>query len=115
MQLLITDDNQEKLSAIPGMDLSSGARAHKSEGNNSNARVPSHNQKNLELPAWDNTLGNNTAGIQLPFQPAFSATQSDDLGVIQKQEQEPPEQLFANGFGKHPQVQEEWQVQNNIY
>lgn len=109
----MTDNNQEKLRTIPGMDCSSGALAAKSEGNNGSAGVPL-NHKNLDFPAWGSALGNNTAGIQLPFQPTFSATQSENLGVIQKQEQEPLEQLLANGSGKHPQVQEEWQVQNDL-
>ncbi|XP_062099603.1 calmodulin-binding transcription activator 3 isoform X2 [Humulus lupulus] len=91
-----SNNNQEKLSAIPGMDSSAG--------------VSSDHPKNLDFPAWDNTLGNNAASIHLPFQPAFSATQSNNLTAIQKQEQEPFEQLFTNGFGKHPQIQEEWQT-----
>ncbi|PON86147.1 Notch [Trema orientale] len=105
-----TNNNQEKLSAIPGVDFSSGALADKSEGNNSSAGVPSDHHKNLDFPAWDNSSGNNTASIELPFQPAFSVTRSDNLVVVQKQEQEPLEQLFTNGFGKHPQVQAEWQA-----
>lgn len=114
MQLLITDNYQEKLS-VPGMGFSSLALADKSEGNRS-AGVTHDHQKALNFPAWDGTLENDNAGIQLPFQPSFSAAQSDNLGVIQKQEQEPLEQLFPNGFskrpdfGSHPQVQEEWQV-----
>ncbi|EXB29454.1 Calmodulin-binding transcription activator 3 [Morus notabilis] len=114
MQLLITDNYQEKLSSVPGMGFSSLALADKSEGNRS-AGVTHDHQKNLNFPAWDGTLENDNAGIQLPFQPSFSAAQSANLGVIQKQEQEPLEQLFPNGFskrpdfGSHPQVQEEWQ------
>ncbi|KAM6563826.1 hypothetical protein CsatB_023824 [Cannabis sativa] len=91
-----TDNNQEKLSAIPSMDSSAG--------------VSSGHSKNLDFPAWDNTLGNNAASIHLPFQQAFSSSQSNNLTVIQKQEQGPFEQLFSNGFGKHPQIQEDWQA-----
>ena len=107
MQLFVADNYQDKLPAIPGMDFSSLALADKSEANSSRA--------------WDDTLENVAAGVQLPLQPPFSAPQSDNLGVIQKQDQESLEQLFPNGFPKrqdsvsHPQGQEEWQVQNDVY
>lgn len=119
MQLLITDNYQEKLSSVPGMDFSTFAAADKREGNSS-VGVTHDPQKSLNFPAWDGILENTTAGMQLPLQPSFSTPQSANLGVIQKQEQDPLEQLFPNGFSKrpefgtHPQVQDEWQVQNNL-
>ena len=99
----MADNYQEKLPNIPGMNFSSLALADKNEGNSSRA--------------WDDTLENVTAGVQLPFQPPFSAPQSGTLVVIQKQDHEPLEQLFPNGFStrqelfSHPQGQGEWQVQ----
>lgn len=103
----MADNYQEKLPTIPGMDFSSLALADKSEENSRRA--------------WNDTLENVTSGVQSPFQPQFSAPQSDNLGVIEKQDQEPLEQLFPNGFSKrqgfvsHPQGRGEWQVLLSLY
>lgn len=105
---------QEKVSSVPGMDFSTLAAADKRE-DNSSAGVTHDHQKSSNFPAWDGILENTTAGMQWPLQPSFSVPQSANLGVIQKQEQDPLEQLFPNGFSKrpefgcHPQVQDEWQ------
>lgn len=114
-KLLITDDYQEKLPVFSGVDFSSLCQTVKNESTTIEATYDP--RKNLDSPLWENSLVNNSAGTQsLPLQPSFSATPSDNLGIIQKQGQETAGQLLADGFskrqefGSHPQVQEDWKV-----
>lgn len=115
-KLLITDDYQKKLPAFSGVDFSSLPQTVKNE-DSTTVGDTYEPRKNLDIPLWENSLVNNSAGTQsFLLQPSFSATPSDNVGSIQKQGQETTGQLFADGFGKrqefgsHPLVQEDWKV-----
>ncbi|KAF3439335.1 hypothetical protein FNV43_RR17612 [Rhamnella rubrinervis] len=111
--MTFSNDYQEKLPAFPGVDFSSLPQTVKNE-DGATIGATYEPQKNIDIPLWETSLVNNIAGSQsLPLQPSFSATPSDNIGIIQKQGQETSGQLFADGFGKrqefgsHPQVQED--------
>ncbi|KAH7520590.1 hypothetical protein FEM48_Zijuj08G0161200 [Ziziphus jujuba var. spinosa] len=114
--MMFSNDYQGKSSAIPGIDISSLPQTDINEGSKS-VGVTYEPRKNLDFPLRKNILVNTSAGTQsLPLQPSLSAIQSENLGIVQKQEQENFGQLFSEGigqrleFGSQPQVQEEWQA-----
>lgn len=104
------------MSAFPVMNHNSLTRADKTEGSK-NAGVDYDPQRNLPCSYWETNLQNTAAGFSsLPFQPPLSAALSDNFGIIPKHEDEILQQLFTESsserqeFGRHPKVQEEWQV-----
>ncbi|KAM2668067.1 hypothetical protein EV2_019689 [Malus domestica] len=111
-----SNEYQEKLSAIPGVNFSSHTQAYRKE-DVKDAGVTYDPRKNLNSTLWDGALGNFTTGFQpLPFQPPISVTHSDSTGIISKQENETFGHLFTNNFGKkqmyedRPRVQQGWQT-----
>lgn len=113
---MITDNYQEKLSAIPGVNFGSLTQAYKREDGN-DAGVTYEPTKNLNSSLWEAALENSATGFQsLSFQPSFSATHSDTMGIISKQENGMLGDLFTDSFEKKqmceskPRVQQGWQV-----
>ncbi|XP_018499833.2 calmodulin-binding transcription activator 3 [Pyrus x bretschneideri] len=111
-----SNEYQEKLSAVPGVNFSSRTEAYRKEDGN-DAGVTYDPRKNLNSAVWDGALGNITTGFQsLPFQPSISATHSDSIGIISQQENETLGHLFTDNFGKKqnyedkPRVQQSWQT-----
>ncbi|ONI02281.1 hypothetical protein PRUPE_6G187700 [Prunus persica] len=111
-----SNNYQEKLSAIPGVNFGSLTQAYKREDGN-DAGVNYEPTKNLNSSLWEAALENSATGFQsLSFQPSFSATHSDTMGIISKQENGMLGHLFTDSFEKKqmceskPRVQQGWQT-----
>lgn len=114
---MITDDYEEKLSTIPGVDFSELTQAYKRE-DSIDAGDTYEPRKDREFALWDDAE-NSVTGIQsLSFQPSFSATHSDTIGNFPKQENEMLGHQLTDSFDKRlvygienkPKVQQSWQV-----
>ncbi|KAL6220090.1 hypothetical protein ACLB2K_007847 [Fragaria x ananassa] len=109
-----SNDFQEKLSTIPGLDFSSLSQAYKVK-DNFHAGDPYEPRKDRQFALWDD-MENSATGIQ-SFQPSFSATHSDTMGSFPKQEMETLGHLYTESFDKRlvygienrPKIQESWQ------
>ncbi|KAK9904480.1 hypothetical protein M0R45_000703 [Rubus argutus] len=94
-----SNDYQEKLSTIPGVDFSELTQAYKTE-DSIDAGDTYEPRKDREFALWDDAE-NSVTGIQsLSFQPSFSATHSDTIGNFPKQENEMLGHQLTDSFDK---------------
>ncbi|KAM5577233.1 hypothetical protein ABKV19_007867 [Rosa sericea] len=108
-----SNDFQENLSTIPGVDFSSLSQAYKTE-DGIDAGDTYEPRKDREFALWDD-MENSATGIQ-SFQPSLSATHSDTMGSFPKIETlghlhtDSFDKRLVYGIENRPKVQQNWQT-----
>lgn len=99
----VTDDGRDKLSAIPSVDFISLAEEDTAKDGG-----------DVGFPSWEDVL-ENCGSQSVPYQPSFSLTQTESVGIVPKAENELIGHLFSDGLSKKQdflgllQGQQEWQ------